>query len=205
MTVPYLLFQFQLQVQRNGKILNWNTAEKATKTSSVKGFLSASVNIAFNLIWYKWFKFHTNESMIKLPHDFFFSCQNKLSSQLQRQKAETLHKKQLPLYETQSTGKGFKITDVLLELRHIFFVFVDIFQSWVQFCLIYKRELPSFLTKLLALFFLNCLNRVILFQILPYIYIETIRILAHYVFLLWFWGMKSWPSWKHWLWIPSAT
>lgn len=72
MTDPYLLFQFQLQVQRNGKILNWNTAEKATKTSSVKGFLSASVNIAFNLIWYKWFKFHTNESMIKLPHDFFF-------------------------------------------------------------------------------------------------------------------------------------
>lgn len=72
MTDPYLLFQFQLNVQRNGKILNQNTAEKATKPTSGKGFLCASVNIAFNLIWYKWFKFHTNESMIKLPHDFFF-------------------------------------------------------------------------------------------------------------------------------------
>lgn len=80
----------------------------------------------------------------------------------------------------------------------IFFVFVNILQSWVQFCLFYKRELLSFLIKLSELFFLKYLSR-----ILPCIYIGAIQILAHCAFLLLFWRIKLWSSWKHWLWVPQ--
>jgi len=53
MTDPYLLFQLQSHLQRNGKKLNWNTSQKATKPISVKDFLSTSVNTAFNPVQYK--------------------------------------------------------------------------------------------------------------------------------------------------------